>query len=288
MNITLSYPRFRSTSRLALWVRRRPGTASRLPPESERCFFKTKESPERVSDNLLKYAGIVGELDPDLEALFRGSDSYSYSIHLVKRGVEPRESVLERLTEAELVRLCSFRGKRRLPERFERRIQTPGVAQSYVVAVGESTPYMEDLILLDPDSCMRHIKFLLDAGVQPEERFLRAMAGQDRHFLELSSRLGGRIPDYLLETVTNPDVALAYAVRFLRGRLPPGVEEVFMNSPRHAVRYAFDVVRGFSCPRLPDFLHAAVIMSANMAESDVKRYVAEVTRTSEKPAGEGD
>lgn len=287
MSVALSHPRFRTTARLVQWVRRiRP--SGRIPAESERCFFRTKESPERVSDNLVRYASVVGALDPEMESLLLGSDVYSYAVALNRRGVDPRESILERFDEGELARFASYLNGRRLPEGFERRIVTPGVAQHYSEVVGGATPYLESLILQDVECCVRHIKFLLNKGESPDERFLRALAGHDRHFIDLCGRMGGVLPDYLLDTVTDPDVALQYAMRFLKGRLPSHVEEIFMNSPRHAVRYAFEVVRAFSSPRLPDPLHRSVILSVNVDEADVRRYIREVERTSEKPVGEGD
>lgn len=286
MSVTLQAPRFRTTSRLILWARRnRP--AGRLPVESERCFFRTKEAPERVSANLVRYASMVGDVGEELESLVLVGDVYGYGVELARRGVAVRESVLERMDEGELARFASYLNGRRLSERFERRIVTPGVAQHYCEVVGGATPYLESLILQDVECCMRHIKFLLNRGESPDERFLRMLAGHDRYFIELCGRIGGRLPDYLLDTVKDPDVALQYAARFLKGRLPAHLESVFMDSPRHAVRYAFDVVRAFSSPRLPDFLHNAVVLSVNADVSEVRRYVTEVERTSEKPAVEG-
>lgn len=54
-----SVPRFRSTSRLATW-RRRNNFPGRLPPESEACFFKSKESASLKGKNLICYANYSG------------------------------------------------------------------------------------------------------------------------------------------------------------------------------------------------------------------------------------
>jgi len=122
------------------------------------------------------------------------------------------------------------------------------------------------------------------------DRFMRALVGHDRHFLRLARALGGRIPSYLEESMTDPNVALNYARNHVRGRLPESVEgSVFFPHPRMAAKYAFEIIRGFSNPCLPDALHSSVVLSVEASgDPEVRRYIAEVERFSEKPLAEGE
>lgn len=278
----LPSPKFRTTSRLAQWVRRMKPT-SRLAPESELCFFRSKEKPSVISGNLCKYSEYVGEVSQELEAVLEQGELFSYSVIVARRLKWPRDSVMERLTPSELVRLSSYRGQR-LSAPFESRIVEPMDVVSYFESMGEIVPEMEDLILGCPNACMRYTKFLTQKSKPIEEKVLRKMVGHDRHFLELCTRLNGRLPDYLLESITDPEVALQYAVRHLKGRLPEHVEDVLATSARCAVRYAFEVIRAYSDPTLPEKLHQAVILHScgDPNNHEIKRYTHEVARFSKK------
>lgn len=280
------YPRFRSTARLAQWVRRnRP--LGRLPSESERCFFRSKESPEKVSRNLLYYSNHAGNLGEELEALLVPDDLVGYCRVVRIKGGMPSEFVLSRMDETRLVLASQHVG--RIPEDHERRISSPHLAVHYAGRVGPVPSYLEDAIVESADSAMEYIEVLKTHFKDVPDRFMRALVGHDRHFLRLARALGGRIPSYLEESMTDPNVALAYARNYIRGRLPEEVEgRVFFNSPGMAAKYAFEIIRGFSNPCLPEALHNSVVLSPEASsDPEVRRYIAEVERFSEKPSEVG-
>jgi hypothetical protein len=280
------YPRFRSTTRLAQWVRRnRP--SGRLPAASERCFFRSKESPQRVSSNLLRYSELVGGLSEELEALLVPDDLVGYCRVVNAKGGKPSSFVLSRMEEDRLVLASHFLG--RLPEDHERRISKPSLVSLYAGRVGPLPSYLEDLIVEDPDASMDYIEVLKTHFKEVPDRFMRVLVGHDRHFLRLARALGGRIPSYLEESMTEPNVALVYARNHVRGRLPEEVEgRAFFNNRGMAVKYAFEIIRGFSNPCLPDALHNSVVLSPEASsDPEVRRYIAEVERLSEKPLADG-
>ena len=286
MSVVSRYPRFRTTSRLVQWVRRnRPG--SRLPPESERCFFRSKEAPSRISDNLVRYADHVGSVGPELESLLVGGDFCNYAVRLLRKNLEVSEFVLDNVRPGELVSLSGHL-RRRFPERIERKIEDPVSMSRYADNVGVLPEEFEELIYSDPQATMNYLNVLGNSMRPVPERALRAMVGHDGFFVKLAQTMGRRLPDYLEESIRTPEVALNYARYVVRGRLPESVEEVLTGDPRMAVRYAFEVVRGFASPMLPPAVHASVVMSVDgSSDGDVRRYIQEVDRLSEKPVLSG-
>lgn len=279
-------PKFRSTARLAQWVRRNKHVG-RLPPASERCFFRSKESPEKISNNLLYYSNWAGPFEVELEELLVPLDLVKYCRVVHSKNEKPSSFVLSRMDEEMLVQASQFLG--RIPEEHERRITHSHLASIYANRVGPVPSYLEDVIVESPDSSIEYIELLKNNFREVPERFMRALVGQDRHFIRLLRALGGPLPFYLLQSMTDPVVALNYARGHLRGRLPEEVEgNVFFNNPEMGAKYAFEVIRGFSNPRLPDALHNSIILSANAEQSnEIRRYIAEVERCSEKPVSDG-
>jgi len=282
-------PKFRSTTRLARWVQKNK-YLGRLPPASERCFFRSKESPKKISDNLLLYSNWAGKLGEELEALFDATNhhlvNYCRAVHL--KNEKPSSFVLSRMNEEMLVNASQFLG--RLPEEHERRITQPHLASVYANFVGSVPSYLEDVIVEKADSSIEYIELLKKNSREVPERFMRALVGHVRHFHRLVRALGGPLPSYLLQSMTDPVVALNYARGYLRGRLPEEVEgNVFFNNPEMGAKYGLEVIRGFSNPRLPDALHNSIVLSASSDQSDeIRRYIAEVERCSEKPVSDGE
>lgn len=284
MSTMIQAPRFRSTARLAHWVRRNKNHG-RLPPESERCFFRTKESPEMVSKNLLSYSNYVGELGSDLDALFIPADLPNYVRILHIKGVNPSLGLLSRLDPERLVWAASF--LKRLPEELEARIVDPSLMASYATEVGPLRENLEDVILGDGCAVVKYIKVLKTHFRDVPERFFRALVGQDDHFFRLAQDIG-RLPFYLEESISTPSVALDYAKYIIKGRLPEEVEvRAFHESPRLAVRYSYEVIRGYASVRLPEPLHIALMLHPEQ-NPEIRKYIMEVERTSEKPAGDGE
>jgi len=281
MESTIKAPKFRSTSRLVLWIRQSK-VRSRLPAESERCFLRGKEPAEKVSRNLRIYSDYVGELGEELESLMVSVDIAAYLRNLFSQGVKIPDRLLFRLEPQELAWVSGFRGKFSLD--LEARITEPMAMAAYAENVGPLPEHLEDIILGSPDAAMRYVGVLNNNDREVPERVLRSFVGKDGYFINLSHQVG-RLPSYLEETISDPSVALNYARYVVKGRLPEKVEEVFLNAPSLAVRYAFEVVRGFASVRLPDIIHNALVMqSAVEPRGEIQRYFNELARTSEKSA----
>lgn len=67
-----------------------------------------------------------------------------------------------------------------------------------------------------------------------------------------------------------PYYAFLYALNILGGRLPPHLEEIFIDDPESAYNYARLVIKG----RLPDVVHNALIIQS-FEKNDMKQYVSQ-------------
>jgi hypothetical protein len=281
--INISVPRFRTTARLTQWVRRnKPGR--RLPASSEQCFFKSKEPAEKISTNILLYCDNAGELGDELESLILEKDVPTYLARMKRKGVAIKESLLDRVTDQDkLARLPYSIG--RLPESAEARITQPSCVAVYAEHVGILPAGMESRLVGCPSSIVKYFKVLGRNMQQSPECLLKALAGHDSTYIEVSRMLGGRLPKYLEDTITTPSVALWYASSVLKSRLPSQIEEVLLGDADCAAKYAFDVVRAYSSPRLPDVLHNSILMRSYSDPNNqlIRQYVAEVERTSKEP-----
>lgn len=285
-DILVDTPKFRTTARLVQWARRRK-VNSRLPQEIERCFFRSKEGESKISGNVVQYALRVGAVGPELESLLIEQDALVYARDLCRKGAKPSDLVLDKIRGRDMVYLsqywCQHHG--RLPDRLERKIDNPISLAEYSTRVGPLEPHLEEVILQDGDSVMRYINTLVGHQREISEKFLRALVGKDEHFVTLATGvLRRRLPDYLEESISNPEVALNYARHVLKGRLPAKIEEVLQKSHRCAVKYAFEIVRGMASPRLPDSIHAFVVMKSfeEPHDGEIRRYIQEVDRISKK------
>jgi len=282
--ISSGVPRFRTTVRLMQWVRRNK-PYRRLPASSEQCFFKSKESPERISNNILLYCDNAGELGDELESCLLEKDVPTYLTRMKRKGVAVKESLLDRVTDQDkLAKLPYSIG--RLPESAEARITQASAVAVYAEHVLEKLPAgMESRLVGCPDSIIKYFKVLGRNMIDPPEYLLKALAGHDTTYMEVSRMLGGLLPKYLEDTITTPRVALWYASKILKGRLPSHLEEVLLGDADCAAGYAFDVVRAYSSPRLPDVLHNSILMRSYSDPNNqlIRQYVAEVERTSKEP-----
>lgn len=67
-----------------------------------------------------------------------------------------------------------------------------------------------------------------------------------------------------------PYYAFLYALNILKGRLPPRLEEVFIDDPESAYNYARLVIKG----RLPDVVHNALIIKS-FEKNEMKQFVSQ-------------
>jgi hypothetical protein len=201
---TIAVPKFRSCRRLVEWMSKHwhdfpaAGLPSRLSPEREQVFFKSKESEGVKSACLAQYAGWAGKLSSELENLLR--------------------------------------------------------------------PHHEDLVT--------YLRSLHSRGIELDPSLMNELSGQSRQLYMLAKHYG-RLPEHLEKTFAEPRFAYLYAKEVLRGRLPLEVEQVFFKDTLFAAKYAFDVIRGFSSVRLPEALHAFMVMKSFESPNDsyIRSYI---------------
>jgi len=273
----VSIPRFRTTARLVTWMRRNR-VRERVPAEIEQVFFKSKESQDRISHNIRVYAGYVGEISDELESLILDSHVASYIAVTHRRGVQFKESLLNRLSVPHLLYVSQYSGRLR---DHEHKIVSPSDVAEYASNVGPLSEEMERRLYGDPTAIMRYFKVLGSHFQKPPGHLVDAMVGHDGCFVELAGMVG-RLPRHLEESITDPYVVLNYARSVVKGRLSEKVETVLERNPAVAAAYAINVVRAWSNPRLPDSLHAAVLLNAGNAGEEIRKYIAEVDRYSKE------
>ncbi len=130
--------------------------------------------------------------------------------------------------------------------------------------------------------------YMIQAVERPYEgetlELVNLLAGASGNLVSLAV-CRGRLPEHLELSISDPHYALEYAERVLKGRLPPVLEELFFQDADLASRYAIDVIRGFAPCRLPDALHAFMVMKS-FEETDnrrIKEYI-QACHESENPA----
>jgi hypothetical protein len=87
---------------------------------------------------------------------------------------------------------------------------------------------------------------------------------------------GQRLPANLeAKLADSPDYCVKYAEEIVCGRLPEEVEVGLMKDHNAAVRYAFNVIRAFAPVRLPEQIHAYLVMKSFELPNDVliKKYI---------------
>ena len=274
----VSIPRFRSTARLVAWMRSNK-VKERVPAEIERVFLKSKESADRISKSVHLYAQMVGKVSDELEACILEDHVVSYLVMLCRRDLKYNESLLDRLSVRHLVHFSQYVGRLL---NHEHKITDPSEVAEYSSHFGPLSEEMERRLHGDPTSIMRYFKVLGRHAQKPPQHLIDAMVGHDSHFGDLSLIIG-RLPQHLEESIGDPFVALNYARSVVRGRLPEKVERIFEKNPSVAAAYGIHVVRAWGNPKLPDSLHAAVLLgSVGQQSEEVKRYIAEVDRFSKE------
>lgn len=145
-------------------------------------------------------------------------------------------------------------------------------AARYATWAGRLSPAIEDLIIPHKDHLVAYIRNL--KNVEFDLSLMDGLAGYGRG-LYLVARVLGRLPEHLEKTINEPKYAYLYAKDVLQGRLPLEVEAVFFGDSYFAAKYAFDVIRGYSSVRLPEALHAFMIMKSfeNPQDKNIHAYI---------------
>ena len=143
-------------------------------------------------------------------------------------------------------------------------------------------PRLKELVKGSVDAVCEYMEFLGRRGMRLEPEFHYIFAGNGQLLLKLANHLNRRLPEDLERTWKGAKSLVAYTLKFVRMRLPDYLEEVLVGDQQAACQYAFEVVRGFSSPRLSDELHKFMLLKSfeNPEDGDIKRYFAECERVS--------
>lgn len=143
---------------------------------------------------------------------------------------------------------------------------------AYSQYVGERlSPRFESILIHNHTCLLNYMK--INLGKEDDLSLLENLKGDSQHLYHWAAWTGRRLPSHLEESIEEPYYALKYATEVVRGRLPEKMEKVFFKSAQHASEYAFEVIRGFSPIRLPDDLHAFMVMKS--FESPNNSYIKE-------------
>jgi hypothetical protein len=288
--------------------------SSRLPKEIEEVFFKSKENPSTIANNLVSYAEKINTtLDPEMEEVIKKHpDSVVRYMRVVRNsgkaiGLDLIDSL--KGNSSCLAQAAYHFG--RLPRELEKDITNPDAFVNYAQALGTRIVEQEPIVFFDENKDQYKIancvaKYAAVVGPLPVE-FNRLLKANNESILEyatvlyrhnktldkeLEDNLAGdnnnlyryaqhhlrkRLPVHLEKTLTNPQVIYNYARQIVRGRLPEELENHLASDLSAAASYAFDVIRGYSSVRLPDVVHSAMVLtsSANLHDYNIKRYIKE-------------
>jgi hypothetical protein len=152
----------------------------------------------------------------------------------------------------------------------------------YGMIVGKLDYDLERLLLGDLGGIVDYGTRIHRDGYVLDDDLLSALKGNGRHLVRLA-RNTKRLPEWLEDTIEEPGFLLDYAKTAIRGRLPHHLELRLVGDVDRALKYAFDVIRGFSSVRLPDELHTFLAMKAfeNTEHQGIKNYFAEIRKEPE-------
>lgn len=144
----------------------------------------------------------------------------------------------------------------------------------YAGWAGRMPAEIENLLRPNKDHLVSYIRTLRSRGIEFDLSLMDEVSGSSR-LLYLLGKTFGRLPDHLEKTIGEPKYAYLYAKEVLRGRLPLEMEDVFFKDELFAAKYAFDVIRGFHSVRLPDALHAFMVMKSFERPDDenIRAYI---------------
>jgi hypothetical protein len=161
-----------------------------------------------------------------------------------------------------------FKSKREKPEEI-----AASVAR-YSWWAGALGKQIESLLVGHNDSVITYIRSLRSKECEIDPDLISTLAGDSKNLYRLSKSTG-RLPANLEDTISDPRWAFMYAKEVLLGRLPRHLEDVFFKDTAYAAKYAFEVIRGFSPVKLPDELHAFMVMKSfeDPEDEDIRDYI---------------
>lgn len=149
---------------------------------------------------------------------------------------------------------------------------------NYAGFIGVLPPELKELLKANNNAIMSYANFLKNQNMSLDSDLVDCLAGDDENLFKYAQNyLRKRLPEHLEKTFTDPSIIVNYARNIVRGRLPEELENHLASDYRAAASYAFDVIRGFACVRLPDVVHSAMVMKSfeTPNEPAIKRYIQE-------------
>jgi hypothetical protein len=161
-----------------------------------------------------------------------------------------------------------FKTKKERPE------ELAACVASYAHRVGKLDEPLEELLKANHDMVISYAETLMGRDQEVPQNLMDSLAGDSRNLYRLG-KIVGRLPEYLESTISEPRFAFMYSKEVLCGRLPSKQEDVFFGSEYYAAKYAFEVIRGFAPVRLPEGLHAFMVMKSfeNPGNDDIRAYM---------------
>lgn len=137
----------------------------------------------------------------------------------------------------------------------------------YASFVGRLDARLEELLKPDGDSVLKYLKTVHNREQEVSHDLVQSFKGKSNLLLSWASFTKTRLEKDLEDSLDDGSAACArwcfrYAKEVLRGRLPSHLEQVFFRDTYHASKYAFEVIRGFAPCRLPEELHAFMVMKS--------------------------
>lgn len=120
----------------------------------------------------------------------------------------------------------------------------------------------EELLKPNKGAVLCYIREAHSRGQELNQSLVDELKGSSNNLYHWACHIEQRLPKHLEDSIEEPLWALKYAKDVLRGRLPKHLEKVFFKSAEYASQYAFEVIRGFSPIKLPDDLHAFMVMKS--------------------------
>ena len=155
---------------------------------------------------------------------------------------------------------------------------TPDLLVRYISTIAffpEEGEWAMEHLKSSPEGLMSYAEYLRTKGKVLPEHLHTHLKGHTPQLFKLAQHLSKRLPAELEDTMSVPSILLDYAKHFVRGRLPLHLEEHLIKDHQVACRYAFEVIRGFSSPQLPDDLHSMMLMKSWEFPNDasIKKYI---------------
>lgn len=236
-------------------------------------------TPARFMDACASYPSVLvrlaakigGRLPPHLEEKITTPDEYTSYITNVRTRIPEME---ERILFSAPPSRAASHAALRIMENFN------GFGSKARDSSCLDDPELKRLISQSVGAVEAYMDFLGRRGRCIGSDFYGVFAGNGALMLKLANHLQRRLPEELERTWEDPRTLVAYAMKFVRKRLPEYLEDILVGDQHAARLYAFEVVRGFSSPRLSDRLHAFMLMKSfeTPDDHDIKQYISECER----------